>query len=442
MKTSDSTIFVNIASYRDPELCPTLHSLIHGAEKPENLHIVICWQDKGDIQSFLNAGLTLVSQSEQFYQFRYRGVLLKVIAVNYLKSEGACWARYQVDQCYQQERYLLQIDSHCRFIIGWDTAMITMLESLRSQSSKPVLSCYPPAYTPGHDEDRKDYLSRLVFNDFSKEGIVAQHSTQFKADAPTRSGYIAGGFIFADGHFVTRVPNDPAIFFIGEEFNRAMRAWTHGYDVWTVHRIILWHYYQRQNAPKVWDDHSNEAKEKGLIDTVWWQRNQASTLHVRRLLNTDAAETFSQPWGLGRQRSLQEFQYRIGIDLIGQRVHPDVWGTEKVSWFEDLPDDHQKWVQSLRFFHNKTLMLSQDEINLTRNDVVWWHVGVYSQAKRPIMLRRYSPAAFCQLFTNDGQQSRQLKLRFDTLSCADAQTVRICAFTDRYEWDDVLEKSW
>ncbi|WP_241650706.1 UDP-N-acetylglucosamine-transferase, partial [Rosenbergiella collisarenosi] len=80
------------------------------------------------------------------------------------------------------------------------------------------------------------------------------------------------------------------------------------------------HYYQRQNAPKVWDDHSNEAKEKGLIDTVWWQRNQASTLHVRRLLNTDAAETFSQPWGLGRQRSLLEFQYRIGIDLIGQRV--------------------------------------------------------------------------------------------------------------------------
>ncbi|SER20240.1 Glycosyltransferase (GlcNAc) [Rosenbergiella nectarea] len=442
MKTSDSTIFVNIASYRDPELCPTLHSLIRSANKPENLRIVICWQDDGDIQPFLDAGLVLITQSERLYQFSYGGVQLEVIAVDYLKSEGACWARYQVDKCYQQESYLLQIDSHCRFITGWDSEMIAMLESLREQSAKPVLSGYPPAYTPGKNEDRQDYLSRLVFNGFSKEGIVAQHSTQFTSETPIRSAYIAGGFIFADGHFVTHVPNDPAIFFIGEEFNRAMRAWTHGYDVWTPHRITLWHYYQRKNVPKVWDDHSNEAKEKGLIDTVWWQRNQASTLHVRRLLNADDTETFAQPWGLGRQRSLQEFQYRIGIDLIGQRVHPDIWGTEKVSWFTKLPDDQQEWLQSLRFFHDKTLSLSRDEINISRSDIVWWHIGVYSQDKRPVMLRRYSPEAFCRLITHTDQQSSQLTLRFDTRNSSLANTVRICAFTDRNEWDDVLEKSW
>ncbi|WP_241627638.1 UDP-N-acetylglucosamine-transferase [Rosenbergiella epipactidis] len=442
MKNSNRTIFVNIASYRDPELYPTLASLIQSADNPENIRVVICWQDNGDIQPFVDAGLVLISQTDQLYQFSYGGAELEVIAVDYLKSEGACWARYQVDKCYQQESYLLQIDSHCRFIEGWDSEMIAMLESLRSQSIKPVLSGYPPAYTPGRNEDRKNYLSRLLFNGFSKEGIVAQHSTQCDAETPIRSAYIAGGFIFADGHFATIVPNDPAIFFIGEEFNRAMRAWTHGYDIWTPHRITLWHYYQRKNVPKVWNDHSNEAKEKGLIDIVWWERNQCSTLHVRRLLNPNNPETFVQPWGLGRQRTLREFQYRIGIDLIGQRVHPDVWGKEKVSWFTELPNDHQEWLQNLHCLHDKTLSLRKDEINASRSDVAWWHIGVYSQDKRPVMLRRYTPQDFRRQIIQCDQQSSQLTLRFGTFSRSQAHTIRICAFTVQNEWDDVLEKSW
>ena len=43
-KKIDNTIFVQIASYRDPQLLPTLRDMINNADHPENLRIGICWQ--------------------------------------------------------------------------------------------------------------------------------------------------------------------------------------------------------------------------------------------------------------------------------------------------------------------------------------------------------------------------------------------------------------
>jgi hypothetical protein len=40
----EESIFVQVASYRDPQLIPTLHSLIRQASRPERLRVVVCWQ--------------------------------------------------------------------------------------------------------------------------------------------------------------------------------------------------------------------------------------------------------------------------------------------------------------------------------------------------------------------------------------------------------------
>ena len=39
-----NTIFIQIASYRDPELIPTLKHCFERAKYPENLRFGICWQ--------------------------------------------------------------------------------------------------------------------------------------------------------------------------------------------------------------------------------------------------------------------------------------------------------------------------------------------------------------------------------------------------------------
>ena len=43
-KLSNETIFVQIASYRDPELCPTIKDMLDNAKYPENLRVCIAWQ--------------------------------------------------------------------------------------------------------------------------------------------------------------------------------------------------------------------------------------------------------------------------------------------------------------------------------------------------------------------------------------------------------------
>jgi len=43
-KSKSNTIFVQIASYRDPQLLPTIEDMLEKAEHPENIRIGIAWQ--------------------------------------------------------------------------------------------------------------------------------------------------------------------------------------------------------------------------------------------------------------------------------------------------------------------------------------------------------------------------------------------------------------
>ena len=43
-KGKKGKIFVQIASYRDPELLPTIEDMLKKAKNPENLVFGICWQ--------------------------------------------------------------------------------------------------------------------------------------------------------------------------------------------------------------------------------------------------------------------------------------------------------------------------------------------------------------------------------------------------------------
>ena len=54
----DNTIFVQIASYKDPELLPTLNDIIDKAKHPEALHIGISWQhnEEETLEDFMENG--------------------------------------------------------------------------------------------------------------------------------------------------------------------------------------------------------------------------------------------------------------------------------------------------------------------------------------------------------------------------------------------------
>ena len=123
------TIFVQIASYRDPELLKTLQDALDKAKNADRLVFGICWQ-----HSPADSWDTL-----ELYQNDPR---FKIIDVDYKDAKGACWARNQIQQLYNGEDYTLQLDSHHRFVQDWDASLkILMIYVSAKIGSVARLNC-------------------------------------------------------------------------------------------------------------------------------------------------------------------------------------------------------------------------------------------------------------------------------------------------------------
>lgn len=58
------------------------------------------------------------------------------------------------------------------------------------------------------------------------------------------------GLSFSKCHAEKKVPYDPHLphIFDGEEFSRALRFWTYGYDIYSPHRIYVVHNYHESQV--------------------------------------------------------------------------------------------------------------------------------------------------------------------------------------------------
>lgn len=296
-----STIFIQIASYRDEQLIPTLKDCLATASDPDSLRFGICWQR---------------DSNESLYEFA-NDSSFRIIDVPYRESRGACWARSQAQKLYRDETYVLQIDSHHRFAPGWDSEIIDMLES--TGRPKPILSTYVPHFDPETGIRKELIPTQLVFNRFHSNGVVSFDSIPLEGyeslEAPVSARFCAAGFLFTRGRFCREVPYDPQGYFSGEEISLSVRAFTHGYDLFHPHKAVLWHAYGG-NRPRHWEDH---VPDSGL--QPWWELAEESYRRIRVLFGIEKGQDLGL-YGLGDQRSLTDYQEYAGIHFRLQAVHP------------------------------------------------------------------------------------------------------------------------
>lgn len=85
---------------------------------------------------------------------------------------------------------------------------------------------------------------------------VRTHATKCARNLPKpklTNAVWGAGLSFSKCHAELKVPVDPHTpgIFDGEEFNRAARFWTYGYDIYTPHRVYVLHDYPgSQHNPK------------------------------------------------------------------------------------------------------------------------------------------------------------------------------------------------
>lgn len=303
-------IFVNIASYRDPECQWTIKDLFEKAQDPDRISVGLCWQciEEEDAHCF-----EIVTRPEQCREIR----------IDARQSKGVCWARNLVQSLWRGEEYTLQIDSHMRFVRDWDEKLLEMHAGLPSR--RAVLSSLAPRYWPP-DKLGPSNIRTMQPHYFDDQGLLlllAPTTPETSAPAtPQPNPFIAAGYLFGPGEINTEIPYDPYIYFMGEGITLAARLWTHGWDIFTPNRVILYHRAEREGRPLHWQDHPESR-----------QQEQLTGRRVRHFFGMEASDDEEAirdigRYSLGTARSLEAYESFCGVDfrkrLIGGRTNDEI----------------------------------------------------------------------------------------------------------------------
>jgi hypothetical protein len=216
-----------------------------------------------------------------------------------------------------------------------------MLKGLQSKGhKKPLLTAYLPGYFPKNDpEGRNIEVWHTNYDRFMPEGPIfitpdyVPNWRDIKEPIPAR--LYSGHFAFTLGSFVHDIPHDPDLYFHGEETSIAIRAFTHGYDLFHPHIPIIWHEYTREGKTRHWDDHAFSPLD------------QFSFRKYRALLGIDNESREGLDfvcYDLGKERTLEEFERYVGLDFKGRRIHKHTL-EHKLLPIPSMSDD--AWEKSL-----------------------------------------------------------------------------------------------
>jgi hypothetical protein len=346
-----SKIFVSIASYRDPQTPYTIIDLLDKADNKKNIIIGLCLQHEKneiDLPKFSN---------------------LKVIEYNWRESQGACWARYNIQKfLYDGEDYYFQLDSHHRFCKSWDTMLINMLQKLKTDYPKPIIGGYCPKYLPDKDKELEHKALQInCLSDFTDVGdliFVPRAIKNFDAlyqnnryCIPAR--FLSGHFLFTDGVFCDECIYDPNLYFRGEELTLSVRAYTHGYDLFHPTIPIVWHQYTREGENKHWTDHT---ENNGFITSGSVRSNKAKQ-RARILLGMEKNDKLKLgKYGLGKSRSLHEYELYAGLKFSTRQIHKYTYDINNVYSYPKVLDENE-WSSGLMQKYNLSIQIPEDYLS-------------------------------------------------------------------------------
>lgn len=302
MKKKLRTILVHLPAYREPELIPTIEDCLRQAKYPKRIHFGICRQFHPD------DGFDNVDKYRKDKRF-------KIKDIPHEEAKGLATARAIInDELLEDEDFVLQLDSHHRFNENWDETLLGWYDELVDDGYNPVIGGYLPYYNPFNDP--KDRVQEPWFSEaacFYPHGTIFIRPTSVRdwqnLTKPYPARFLSGHFAFGPNKWAKEVRHDPNIFFAGEEINLTVRTFTHGYDLFHPHRIVIWHATMREEraGKLVWDDQSKRG------ENMWWKGNDHARSRIRQLLEVEDNGHDLGPYTLGSKRTLRDYEKYAGI---------------------------------------------------------------------------------------------------------------------------------
>jgi Glycosyltransferase (GlcNAc) len=370
-------IHVLIASFRDRLCGRTLHNAFQHAEYPHRLFFRVIQQTQSDSELEDDMGCwdyycQHYNSNCQEYQDQVR-----IVPVDSKESKGPTWARSKLSAMIewdykhqnsdldfvpvQLQDFCMQIDSHMDFSDHFDVELIDMFH--QTQNDYAVLS----TYVTDIEENNKDpknvpNLCMVTFTS-SIRNWATKECVNLKKPKLTNAMWGAG-LSFHRCHAEINVPVDPYLdnVFDGEEGSRGIRFFTHGYDVYTPHRVLVTHdYHGHQSNPVVhtWghtDKNNKKAPWKQQESNWKWMeeidqaRNGLTVFGSNRVnlllgignedpaLATETELIRHSRYGLGTKRTLTQAIEFTGINLRERRMEVNKCGNLEWVPFKESPN--------------------------------------------------------------------------------------------------------
>ena len=313
------SMFVSVASFCDPVLPFTLARAVQQARWPEQLHFGVVDQSPAAPGATPAAALP---------------ARITRVQIDPVEARGPCWARALAMSLYEDEDWFFQIDSHMEFGPHWDEFLIGQAQSLLAGRPGLAISSYPTAFVFEDGQPVQRSVTAGVLGHVVKPGSVfeADHPVlgfeahPFDSTVPVRGFHIGAGCLFAPGDFAKRFPYDPHLYFHGEEQAMASRLFSHGWDIFHVPAMPVYHLYnvpgsQPAMRPMHWD-----AALEARRSRTWWTLEQRSRQRLKAMLE-DGADL--GVYGLGTVRSLDDYADFCGIDYrrrtLGETAFKGPW---------------------------------------------------------------------------------------------------------------------
>jgi hypothetical protein len=311
-------MYLSLAAYRDPMLQSTIDSAFKNADKPEELTVGCFISVISDSKETSRHLITNDYNGSVRYEVEEAG---SIFSVTRARNKSNQWLT-------KEHKYLLQVDSHSRFLPGWDTQLIDSYERLGMPNA--LFSTYVPSWFPTPDgEHYREWQDNktIMFTSYDEgsrardaffetyEIVPCQTVEQNPSGSFYKGWHVAGMFQFGPAHYYLKFPQPEWIVFWGEEMYNSCVAFTNGWDVYIPDVMPL-----RQMFPQDLTEEMNQkffGNPKGPhknwrdFGDKWFRAERNSTdLIIDALLNKTTG-----PGYLGTVRPIEGLYEFIGYNI-------------------------------------------------------------------------------------------------------------------------------
>ncbi|CAK4147942.1 unnamed protein product [Aphanomyces euteiches] len=313
---STRRIVVLISNYRDSIRCAeTLNSIFTKAQHPDLVSVSIYDQLRFDLDEKRCMDVYCSNIGEDNCNRAQRLACNDTLDAN--QAIGPTFARYQTEKGIDlaKHAFVLAIDSHMVFIRNWDTDIIAQWDSI--ENPKAVITVYPdPTTNMLKDDAIPTTTAKMCHGRIETED--ADSMIQYGAatnipspKVPQLMSQFAGGFSFATAECALHIRNDPytPYLFHGEEYSKAARLFTHGYDMYYPTHMVVYHWFEVRKY--VWDEDWGRK----------WKLQQPAKRRIRAALGLpvtadDYDKTDFDNFRVGTKRTMNQFIDFSGINPL------------------------------------------------------------------------------------------------------------------------------